>query len=258
MCKTASLLPRRPISAERQAEFKNRAITKQNEKICKVLRATTGQDFDANPREWWDWWLNYTEVYASGERPKEESYYTYQYNVPYYVPTTNPYRLVNVGSYGYGRAGHSYCFAKGTKVMAITGLTPIDELQTGDRVLAQDPDTGELAYKPIFRTTLRPQRPMLHVHVGRETITATLGHLFWVTGAGWKMTKELKPGDRLYGIDGEKTVESLEPAPNADAYNLVLADFGTYFVGESAVLVHDNSARKPTRTQVPGLTVHTQ
>ena len=40
---------------------------------------------------------------------------------------------------------------------------------------------------------------------------------------------------------------------NAETYNLVVADFNTYFVGESGILVHDNTPRKPTRAVVPGM-----
>ena len=40
----------------------------------------------------------------------------------------------------------------------------------------------------------------------------------------------------------------------SETYNLVIADFNTYFVGESGILVHDNTARRPTQAVVPGLT----
>jgi hypothetical protein len=48
-------------------------------------------------------------------------------------------------------------------------------------------------------------------------------------------------------------VESVEPATNAETYNLVVADFNTYFIGTNGVLVHDNTPRRPTRCIVPGL-----
>ncbi len=246
--------------SDRQAKAANRANAASNDKICKVLTKTTGQDLDVDPRAWWDWWLNYTEIYASGERPKNETYVSYQYNVPYYAPMSNSYQLVAIAGlqstpprFANGTGLHSYCFTKDTKVLTITGPMEIGDIQTGDRVLAQDPQSGELAYKPVFRTTLRPMRPMVSVHVGAETITATRGHLFWVTDVGWKMAKDLQPGDQLYGIDGQKMVDSVDDAPAADAYNLVLADFGTYFVGDSAILVHDNTERMPIRARVPGL-----
>jgi len=37
------------------------------------------------------------------------------------------------------------------------------------------------------------------------------------------------------------------------AYNLVVADFGTYFVGKAGLLVHDNSPVVHQGNAVPGL-----
>ena len=37
------------------------------------------------------------------------------------------------------------------------------------------------------------------------------------------------------------------------AYNLIVADFDSYFVGDAAILVHDNTPRQPTAAVLPGL-----
>ena len=48
--------------------------------------------------------------------------------------------------------------------VTITGQVAIEySVQIGDRVLAQDADTGELAYKPVLGTTLRPPTEMVLV-----------------------------------------------------------------------------------------------
>jgi hypothetical protein len=39
----------------------------------------------------------------------------------------------------------------------------------------------------------------------------------------------------------------------AETYNLVVADFHTYFVGQERVLTHDVTPRRPTDATVPGL-----
>ncbi len=39
------------------------------------------------------------------------------------------------------------------------------------------------------------------------------------------------------------------------AYNLIVADFDSYFVGVAGILVHDNTPRRPTAALVPGLIV---
>jgi hypothetical protein len=54
-------------------------------------------------------------------------------------------------------------------------------------------------------------------------------------------------------VDGTVRIENVTPAGEDKAYNLVVDDFNTYFVGSSGLLVHDNEFRKPTRAIVPGL-----
>jgi hypothetical protein len=123
----------------------------------------------------------------------------------------------------------------------------------GDLVLSRNVDTGELAYKAVIGTTVRPPRPIVRISVEGEEILATLGHPMWVVGSGWRMAKELSPGAQLTGVRGPVRVIVTESAENQTAYNLIVADFSTYFVGESGVLVHDNSPVRPTASVVPGV-----
>jgi hypothetical protein len=37
------------------------------------------------------------------------------------------------------------------------------------------------------------------------------------------------------------------------SYNLLVADFHTYFVGERQALSHDNTVRQPVSAAIPGL-----
>ena len=67
------------------------------------------------------------------------------------------------------------------------------------------------------------------------------------------MAKELEDGAMLHSVTGTTRIENVKPATDAETYNLVVADFNTYFVGESGILVHDNTPRRPTRAFVPGL-----
>ena len=41
--------------------------------------------------------------------------------------------------------------------------------------------------------------------------------------------------------------------PAGVAYNLIVADFDSYFVGDRGILVHDNTPRRPTAAILPGL-----
>ncbi len=66
------------------------------------------------------------------------------------------------------------------------------------------------------------------------------------------MAKELKIGDRVHTVLGAVQVDSLEQEQDENpAYNLVVADFADYFVGNAKVLVHDNNLR-PNQRHRPG------
>jgi hypothetical protein len=66
------------------------------------------------------------------------------------------------------------------------------------------------------------------------------------------MAKELERGATLHSLADSGRIESVESATNTETYNLVVADFNTYFIGMSGVLAHDNTPRRPTQAIVPG------
>ncbi len=192
--KDASRAASRSQSAANQlrlrAEQANQATARQNARIGEALSRVTGRSYSAEASAWWDWWATANETY-SGEKPEYSSrYYDMVYDccVKYAV---NP-----------------SCFAAGTPVWTERGLTPIEQLQIGDRVLARNPDNGELKFQCVLGTTLRPESPLVKIRCvadssrAGETILATRGHPFWVTGHGWRMAKELRAGDLLHGVRG--------------------------------------------------------
>jgi hypothetical protein len=229
---------RAAAAAEAQVSNANQAAVALNSRIIPVLASTTGQDF-TTAKQWWDWWQDNNEYYAY-DHPVEHQYYSgtnnYFYGQLYDTVSYNP-----------------SCFCKGTPVWTKTGQRPIETLEIGDLVLAQDVDTGELAYKPIVGRTVRPPSEILDIRVDDETVRATRGHPFWVSGVGWRMAKELGESAILHGVTGSARVEAIEPSGKEEAYNLVVSDFNTYFVGQLGLLAHDNMPRKPTRATVPGL-----
>ena len=145
------------------------------------------------------------------------------------------------------------CLAKGTPVWTDRGLVPIEAIQPGDLVLAQHPDTGELAFKAVIQTTVRPPKPLVRVDLGREELTTTGGHLFWVSGEGWMKAEDLRSGMQLHTPSGTVPVRGVEPAETGETYNLVVTDFNSYFVGRHRVLSHDVTEPRPTAAIVPGL-----
>jgi hypothetical protein len=190
-----------------------------------------------DPKRWWQWWYDYNEQYVSGEKP----YYGYDYG----------WSAHDVYQASYTPAAS--CFAKGTPVWTLSGAKPIEQIKVGDRVLAQHPATGELSYKGVLITTLRPPSKMLTIRTGKSTITTTLGHPFFVVGKGWRMAKELTEADWICAQGQTLPIDAIEKAEAAEAHNLMVADFGTYFVGKDRILVHDNSPIPPVRLEMPGL-----
>jgi hypothetical protein len=146
------------------------------------------------------------------------------------------------------------CFPAGTTIATQRGPQPVESVKIGDRVLSQDTASGELAYKPVQATTLRPPVALIKISFQDEEIFATPGHPFWVIGEGWRMTQQLKPGYRLHTVNGAQEITAVETTREREAYNLVVSDFHTYFVGESQVLVHDNGPVEEQPQPVPGLT----
>jgi hypothetical protein len=224
----------------------NLAIAEHNSRITIALREATGLNLGDKPAPWWNWWSQEFNESFDDLPPTKPIYNISDHYAGYqpYLPRTS-----------------LSCFAPGTKVWAQNGRQAIETVKVGDCVLAQDVESGELAYKPVLATTVRKPRPRIRIGFRDESITATTCHPFWVVGQGWRLTKQLAVGDRLHTPSGAVTIDRLEklppdPGPAGLSYNLVVADFNSYFVGDRGVLVHDNMARSPTAGLVPGLPQH--
>jgi Pretoxin HINT domain len=212
-----------------------------------VKQATSMADY------WWNWWADYNELptpykqtsvtrYSNDYNRSNRDQFSYSYMASSGTVTYNAPKSYR----------HCNCFAAGTPVLTLTGPQAIEKLQIGDRVLAQDPDTGELAYKPVLATSKSPPAKLLRATTSRGTVRMTLGHPFWVEGKGWRMAKELHMGDRIHALHGIAVVMAIESQPMEPVYNLNVADFGTYFVSDGQLLVHDFTPRLPSRALLPG------
>lgn len=235
------------VSVEHSLKQLNESARAWNELVYPTLIATTGQELGTDPRAWWNWWDDHNEDYSYDPKPLYDYWYR-DVDVNYYAQSETQYEAPPPSP-----PRRCECFVKGTPVWTKTGRRPIESLRIGDQVLSQDVATGELGYKPVIGTTIRPPSELLNLKTGDEQLVTTQGHPFWVAGAGWKMAKELGEGAVLHGVKSPVRIERVESAANAETFNLVVADFSTYFVGESGVLVHDNSPRRPTLATVPGV-----
>lgn len=215
-----------------------RDVAERNDRAQRLLSAVTGKAFGNDPRTWWSWWDDYTEAtnYAKTERKpqvRREGYRVTYEPMPY--------------------VSWSSCLVAGTLVWTDRGPLAVETVQVGDRVLSQNVETGELAYKPVLKTTVRAPRPLLALEIGPQTIHLTGGHVFWIAGKGWRKAREVERGMLMHDLTGTTPVRSVGTAPPETTYNLIVADFHTYFVGQSKVLSHDNTPTEPTNARVPGL-----
>ncbi|MGQ4718791.1 polymorphic toxin-type HINT domain-containing protein [Streptomyces anulatus] len=142
-------------------------------------------------------------------------------------------------------------FAPGTEVLMADGTTrAIDDVRIGDEVLATDPATGRtVARKVTAEITGEGLKDLVTVTLtvdgGRERITATDGHPFWVpTLDRWVDAGELRAGQELRSTAGEHVrITALDHIRRpATVHNLTIAELHTYYVlvGETPVLVHNS------------------
>ncbi|MCB9610148.1 MAG: hypothetical protein H6716_26410 [Polyangiaceae bacterium] len=146
--------------------------------------------------------------------------------------------------------GCATCFPEGTPVHTPDGLTPIEELQPGDLVLAMDENTGEVGYRPVQNVFITTWRPLIELDLEtsngkRETLKVTDDHPFWVQDEGWLPSAELQAGHKLWNTDGSWiSIRSTRSAGwTTVAYNLNVGEYHTFFVGKTGIWVH-NAGKK--------------
>ena len=159
------------------------------------------------------------------------------------------------------------CFKEGTLVETEEGLKPIEQIEVGDKVLAYDEATGEQAYKPVLQLFCNTTKEWQYVYIEGETepIISTPGHKYYLPennarredtrpyehasyselSEKWVSAYNLKKGDKVLFSDGKygiiKETETVILSVPETTYNLEVADFHNYYVGENSVLVHNNN-----------------
>lgn len=246
---------------EQAAAAQNQATAALNDRIAWVLNQATGADLPAVPDQWWSWWNDENEVFMQGSKQLATIQRTRMISIVDRDPTQGSGSGIGTGSGNATRTAGSLrsggfradCLAAGTPVWTERGQVAIEKMRAGDLVLSRDIESGELAFKPVLRTTIRPAGPLVRIQAGAEVFETSGGHLFWVSGQGWVKSRQLTSGMVLHTAAGPSRVIEVGEAPVAPTYNLVVADFNTYFVGKQKVLSHDNTVRRPTSVVVPGL-----
>ncbi|WP_121100941.1 RHS repeat-associated core domain-containing protein [Litorimonas taeanensis] len=154
--------------------------------------------------------------------------------------------------------GGKCCFVAGTLVETEDGLRPIEEIELDDRVLARNPETGKTAFKAVTDLIRLNERMIWEVSLSGENNSSeffetTDDHPWWIVDAdgngSWKKTAELSDDMIVTTADNQTMViTKVVKTDRVDAtYNLTVADFETYFVGENKVLVHNCKKNRSTR-----------
>ncbi|MEG2868251.1 MAG: polymorphic toxin-type HINT domain-containing protein, partial [Terrisporobacter sp.] len=145
------------------------------------------------------------------------------------------------------------CFTAGTLISTEDGLVSIEDVKEGDLVWAQDPETGEVALKPVVQTFVKETDTILYIKTAGEIIEATEQHVFFIDGVGWIPASMIEEGDVVVLQSGEKAeVESIDKVVQNEliaVYNFEVEDFHTYFVSDANVLVHNSCTQQKTSRQ---------
>lgn len=221
-------------------EAYNQPIQQRNDRLFSILNAVAAKDIPPDRASWTAWYTDLigfrhlNNVAATGRGSfMEEVPIGFQ---PMSIERSGIIPMV---------IQRMSCFAAGTPVRTDRGLRPIEQVQVGDLVLAQDQQTGALAYRPVNRRFDNPPSKTFAIKAAGEEIVSSEFHRFWKTGAGWVMARDLKPGDSVRLLGGLARVESMTAGAVQPVYNLDVDTDASFFVGRAGLLVHDNT--------VPGL-----
>ncbi|AJH15846.1 polymorphic toxin-type HINT domain-containing protein [Myroides profundi] len=133
------------------------------------------------------------------------------------------------------------CFPEGTPVHTEFGLKNIEDVEVGDLVWAYDEETETISLQPVIDIMVNESDHTVSVYTDKEVIETTAIHPFYVEDTGWVDASELEEGHKVLTKDNEpltinKVEFNYEPKK---VYNFTVGNFHTYFVGRTALLVHN-------------------
>ena len=142
-----------------------------------------------------------------------------------------------------GGMNSNVCFVAGTVVLTSMGYVAIEDIIAGDEVWSEDPETGKKELKEVVQTFVNETDEVVHVYVNGEEIITTSEHPFYVPKKGWVGAIHLRAGDILVLQNGKYVMVELVQHEILESpitvYNFEVEEFHTYYVSESAVLVHN-------------------
>lgn len=138
------------------------------------------------------------------------------------------------------------CFVAGTLISTPSGLIPIEEIKTGDKVYSFDKDSKVVSENTVEEVFVRETTKLVNISTGAETICSTPNHPFYVPKKGFTNAVELRAGDILLNINGdyviiEKIQHEILESP-ITVYNFRVSNDHTYYVGTQSLGVHNANA----------------
>ncbi|MFJ4979211.1 ricin-type beta-trefoil lectin domain protein [Streptomyces coeruleorubidus] len=151
-------------------------------------------------------------------------------------------------------------------LMADGSRKAISDVRRGDRVLAQDPESGEHRPQVVSATFAHDTDRLIDISfAGGSTLSSTAGHRVFVVDRGWVLVSELRRGDELrspdgtvHAVSGLRDLTDLRPR---EVYDLTVRGLHTFYVraeGPRAkdLLVH-NCANLADELDFPNTGAHT-
>jgi RHS repeat-associated protein len=135
-------------------------------------------------------------------------------------------------------------FGGETLVLMADGSTkPISEIEPGDMVLAQDPETGEIGARKVTHAWVHDD-DLVRLEIDGDIVRTTEDHPFWNdTDKQWQRADQLDSGDLVLTAEGRRVKVGMliGSAGRGSAYNFTVEGLHTYHVlfGTDAVLVHN-------------------
>jgi phage-related protein len=141
-----------------------------------------------------------------------------------------------------------FCFPAGTKVLGPQGYANIEDLVPGDFVLARDENgLRPPAYRRVLQVFQNVTDSLLEITIGNQQIKTTPGHVWWISGRGWILAKDVAVGDLVATSSNELAAVTAirQLAEFAVTYNCEVEEYRTYFVsageGQPGIWVHNAS-----------------
>ncbi|MEM7183720.1 MAG: polymorphic toxin-type HINT domain-containing protein, partial [Spirochaetota bacterium] len=136
------------------------------------------------------------------------------------------------------------CFVAGTLVKTNNGFKKIEEIQVGDLVLSWNEKTGQRNYQKVKQVFQRKTDLIYTVKYQDGTkLETTWNHPFYIEGKGFVQVKDLQVGNFSHTVNDKLSeISSISQDDREEVvYNFEVEENHTYYVGNSGILVHNDS-----------------